>query len=129
VRFPDATIETEVAVSDATIHTQRDVLGLVITNLLENALKHAPETEQWVQLRIETSREQEETTAVIEVTDNNAQIPESEIAVLRTGTETPLQHSQGIGLWIINWCVAKLNGDIEYRYDGGNQFSMTLPYS
>jgi signal transduction histidine kinase len=127
-RFPDATIETEIAVSDATIHTQRDVLALALTNLVENALKHAPETDQSVHIRIEPARE-EGTMTVIEVNDTNAQIPESEIAVLRTGTETPLQHGQGIGLWIVNWCVVRLNGDIEYRYDDGNRFTMTLPSS
>ncbi len=125
-RFPNATIETEIAASDATIHTQRDILRLALTNLIENALKHAPVAEQWVNIRIETLREQAPRT-LIEIEDNNVQIPEGEIAVLETGSETPLQHGQGIGLWIVNWCVVRLNGDIEYQYDGGNRFAMTVP--
>lgn len=126
MQFPNATIETDIAVSDPTIHTQRDVLALALRNLVENALKHASGTEPWVNIRVETVR-QEERMTVIEVHDNNVRIPESEITVLRTGTETPLQHGQGIGLWIVNWCVVTLNGDIEYRYDGGNHFEMTVP--
>jgi signal transduction histidine kinase len=125
-QFPAATIETDIAVSETTIHTQQAVLELALTNLVENALKHAAETEPWVHIRMETVRREEPTT-VIEVRDDNAPIPEDEIAVLKSGAETPLQHGQGIGLWIVNWCVVRLNGDIEYRYDEGNRFEMTVP--
>jgi len=125
-QFPDATIETDVEVSDEPIHTQPTVLELALSNLVENALKHGDAAESTVHIRVE-SVDRPDAAATIEVADTNPRIPEGEMTVLETDSETPLQHGQGIGLWIVNWCVSKLNGDFDHRYDGGNRFVITLP--
>ena len=125
-RFPDATIETDIEVSGVPIHTQPTVLELALSNLVENALKHADNADQTVHIRVETV-ERAEAAVTLEISDTNPEIPAEEIAVLDTDSETPLQHSQGIGLWIVNWCVTRLNGDFDHRYDGGNRFVITLP--
>ncbi|WP_324760845.1 sensor histidine kinase [Haloarcula sp. GH36] len=125
-QFPDATIETDISVSDPTLCTRPSILELALANLAENALKHASPADPTVQLRMKTVDRADRPIA-IEVRDTNTRISESETAVLRTGTESPLQHGQGIGLWIVNWCVTTLNGGIEYRYDEGNTFIITLP--
>jgi len=46
---------------------------------------------------------------------------------LRAGDETKLQHGQGIGLWLVYWCVRKLDGSIAFEYDDGNVLTVTLP--
>jgi sensor histidine kinase regulating citrate/malate metabolism len=50
-----------------------------------------------------------------------------EVETLRAGDETPLQHGQGIGLWIVYWCVRNLRGSIDFEYDDGNVLTVTLP--
>jgi signal transduction histidine kinase len=125
-RFPDATIETEVEVSASPVHTRPTVLELALSNLVENALKHAETADPTVHIRAEAVA-QGDAAAAIEVSDTNPPIPKEEIDVLDTDSESPLQHGQGIGLWVVNWCVTKLNGDFEHRYDGGNRFVITLP--
>jgi len=126
-RFPDAAIETEIDAPEPTVETQPDILELALTNLLENALKHA-DADPTVTLRVQTrTTDADGPSTVVDVADTNDPIPETEIAVIRAGAETPLQHAQGIGLWIVNWCVATLNGTLDYRYDDGNRFTIRLP--
>lgn len=125
-RFPDATVEADVAVRGGPIHTQATVLELALSNLVENALKHGEAAAPTVRIRAEATGDPD-VGARVEVSDSNDRIPDGEIDVLETDSETPLEHGQGIGLWIVNWCVAKLNGDFEHRYEGGNRFVITLP--
>ena len=125
-RFPDATIETDVEVRGGPIHTQATVLELALSNLVENALKHGEAATPAVRIRAVATGDSD-VAATVEVSDSNDRIPDGEIDVLDTDSETPLQHGQGIGLWIVNWCVSKLNGDFEHRYEEGNQFVITLP--
>jgi len=35
--------------------------------------------------------------------------------------------ARGVGLWVVNWCLTALNGDIEFRYDDGNTIALTIP--
>ncbi|MBX0285845.1 histidine kinase N-terminal 7TM domain-containing protein [Haloarcula salinisoli] len=126
VRYPDATITTELGVADPTVHVQPQVLELALVNLMENALKHAADGDRAVRMTVRSSTPDGGETH-LEVRDTNDRISEDEITVLNEGDETPLQHGQGIGLWVVNWCLTALNGDIEYQYDGGNVFTLVLP--
>ncbi|WP_324661662.1 sensor histidine kinase [Haloarcula sediminis] len=126
LQYPNATITTEVAIADPTAHAQPEVLELALSNLTENALKHASGRDPRVWITVGAGPEDDSVTR-IEVRDDNDRIADGEIAVLREADETPLQHGQGIGLWVVNWCLNALNGDIEYRYEDGNVFTLVLP--
>ena len=124
--FPDATVETDVSALGGPVRTRPAVLELALANLVENALKHADAADPTVHIRVRTAADAD-AAAVVEVVDENAPIPDGEMSVLDTASETPLEHGQGIGLWVVNWCVSKLNGEFTHRYDGGNRFVITLP--
>ena len=49
--------------------------------------------------------------------------------VFETGSETPLQHSSGLGLWIARWVVAAVGGEItaEDRDPQGTVVGILLP--
>ena len=46
------------------------------------------------------------------VADNGPGIPESERRVFTEGTETPLSHGSGLGLWLTEWIVTRSNGHL-----------------
>jgi signal transduction histidine kinase len=63
------------------------------------------------------------------VADDGPGIPEMEIEVLESGEETPLAHSSGIGLWLVNWLTDHLNGQISFenREPRGSIVTVRLP--
>jgi len=120
---PVAAIDWQVSSSDLTVRTDAQLLSLVLSNLIENAIRHADTDEPTVTVAVSAAEE----GTIFEVRDSNQQIPQIEIESLRAGDETPLQHGQGVGLWIVNWCVSLLDGEIEFQYDDGNRVRVTLP--
>lgn len=122
----NATIERTVHPPERRLRTDPVLLSTLLTNLIENAIIHSDAPEPTVQVSV---REPSKTEGefVFEIRDRNDQIPAEEIETLRAGDETSLQHGQGIGLWIVYWCVQKLQGEIDFNYDDGNILTVTLP--
>jgi len=100
-------------------------VGPVLRNLVENAAKHNERDDPVVSVAVRLDDE----TVVVEVADNGPGIPEAEQAVLRTGEETPLQHSSGLGLWLVNWGVQTMGGSVtvEPRDEGGTLVRLEVP--
>ena len=48
----------------------------------------------------------------ITVSDDGPGLPEMEADVLATGEETPLNHGQGLGLWMVRMIVTQAGGDV-----------------
>jgi sensor histidine kinase regulating citrate/malate metabolism len=46
------------------------------------------------------------------VADDGPGIPELEQHVIESGTETPLNHSLGVGLWVMEWVATTLGGEL-----------------
>ena len=122
----DAAIEWTVTPPELQLRTDRVLLSMLLTNLVENAIIHSGESEHPVTISVSGSSDAAGDVA-FEISDTNERIPELEIETLRAGDETPLQHGQGIGLWIVYWCVQKLHGSIDFEYDDGNVLTVTLP--
>ncbi|ELZ44900.1 HTR-like protein [Halorubrum coriense DSM 10284] len=122
----DATIESTVTPSTLEFQTDTMLLSVVFTNLIENALVHSDDPTPTVTVRAsKTASDGGE--VVFEIRDDNDRIPAMEIDALRVGDETPLQHGQGIGLWIVYWCLQKLRGEIDFEYNDGNVLRVTVP--
>lgn len=111
--YPEATIEWElppdawVRVPDATL------IEIALGNLLENALEHNDAESPRVCLTVDQSNDDGGRTR-IQVSDNGPGIPSMEQDVLEAGTETPLHHGQGLGLWLVYWCITMSGGDISF---------------
>lgn len=129
---PHADIVAEVETTETRLRTDSEVLSLVLSTLIENAIVHADEggdrtpPAPTVVVRV-VDPPTDESVTVVEVADDNPRIADSEIAALRAGDETPLEHGSGIGLWIAHWCATALNGRIEFAYDDGNVVRVALP--
>ena len=67
----------------------------------------------------------------LRVEDDGPGFDEAELAVHAQATETALQHSDGIGLWLVRWIVDTYDGTVDLRNapDGGAVVTVTLPAS
>lgn len=113
-QFPDAEITTSV-------DSQRDIcagaeLEAALSELLENALKHNPESHRRLNITVRDDNEWVE----IAVTDNGPGINETETKVVTAGTETALEHASGLGLWLVNWIVTRYGGSFQIATRGEN---------
>lgn len=63
----------------------------------------------------------------VRIVDTGGHLPATETAPLDSGTETPLQHGNGLGLWLVTWIVESLDGTLTFdRTDGGCVVTLRL---
>lgn len=101
-RYPDATVS--VTTPESAVAESAPRLETAMWELLENAAKHAGEGPNVaVSVRVDAAG------VVIRVSDDGPGLPEQEREVLVSGTETPLVHGSGLGLWLVYWVVESLD--------------------
>lgn len=103
--YPRATVWTDLPESVVVEFDAR--IERAISELLDNAIEHNDRLEPIVNIRIEP-HEFDSVDIVIE--DNGPGMPDMERNVLQTGYETPMFHSQGLGLWISRTIVSHNGG-------------------
>lgn len=96
-------------------------LSLAVRNLLENAVEHNDRQGLAVSVTVATTPER----VRIVIHDTGSGLPDDERAVLESNTETQLQHSSGVGLWLTRWIVQAANGRLEVA-SGGDGTSITI---
>ncbi|MGM0447992.1 MAG: histidine kinase N-terminal 7TM domain-containing protein [Methanobacteriota archaeon] len=101
------------------------VLRVVLENLCSNAVRHNDAAPPWV--RIDASVEGN--WVAVTVADDGPGIDPAEYDVLDRGTETPLRHGSGVGLWIVKWGVDHLGGRIRFeeREPRGTAVTVSVP--
>ncbi|MFB6083844.1 MAG: sensor histidine kinase [Halorientalis sp.] len=105
----------------ATVDTR---IGPALRELVENAVTHSDAEPPQVTVQVTAT----ETTATVEITDNGPGIPKQERQALETGSESPLEHGSGLGLWLAYWLIHYVGGDIEIRTpDIGTTVSVQVP--
>lgn len=98
----DTELTLDADIPDTAIVAAHPHIREAIDELLANAIEHAPEGERpHVKLWID----EQETQTTLFVEDKSGGLTEQEITVLQRGTERKLEHSSGIGLWLIRWLV------------------------
>ncbi len=108
--YPDATIDVDLP--ESFVVRAHAYIDRAIEELLTNAIEHAP-TEN-AQVSIWTDRN----TLFIE--DESGGLADHELRVLKTGTESDLEHSSGVGLWLVRWLVEYSDSElIVHRTDEG----------
>lgn len=104
----------------ASVETNRRALSAALDSALDNALKYAAST-------VEITLEQSPGGYEVSVADDGAGIPQQELESLYSRTETPLQHSTGLGLWQLRWAVTAMGGELSFETEGGTTVSFTVP--
>jgi signal transduction histidine kinase len=69
----------------------------------------------------------DERAVTVTVRDRGPGVPEHELAVIREGDESALEHGSGLGLWLVQWGVTALGGDLDFETSDGTTASVTLP--
>lgn len=114
------TDETTVRVVDS------QLFEMAITELLQNAIQHSDRERPQVSVRVEADGEERVRVRVI---DDGPGIPKLETDVVGSKTETQLEHSRGLGLWMVQWTATLSSGELafEQRTPRGTVVTLTLP--
>jgi len=99
-------------------------LEVVVNELLTNGVVHCDhdEPEIDVHLTVDTERSR----ASLEVRDNGPGITDVQLTALEEGEETQFVHTEGIGLWLVEWVVTSLGGDVGFENDTPRGLTVTL---
>lgn len=100
-------------------------VDVALMELMENAAVHHASGSGPITVRIEVG---EETTA-LHVEDGCDPIPDEVVETVDRGEEQPLQHNEGLGLWIARWIADIVNGELTFdrrEDDAGNRVSLTF---
>ena len=121
--YPEATLLIEVPEQDALVGRR---LSVAMTEAIENAAKHA---ESAPTIEISAGVEQDRDRVWIEIKDDGPGIPDQELEVMRSGSETPQTHGSGIGLWLMYWMIESLGGELSVQRTepDGTVISMAVP--
>ena len=86
--------------------------------LVSNAVVHNDSPSPTVTVTFEQN-DSDEDQAVIAVRDNGPGIDAQEWQTIVDGEETPLRHSSGVGLWLVNWVVDRAGGSLSFETGDG----------
>jgi signal transduction histidine kinase len=96
-----------------------------VRELVENAAEASAETT----VEVELDRSADGWTKIV-VRDDGPGMPEMEADVLETGEETPLNHGQGLGLWMVRMVVTQAGGDASVEStEDGTEVCLRVPAS
>jgi PAS domain S-box-containing protein len=114
--FPEATIETDLP-AEAVVRAHPAIED-AIEELLDNAVRHTPETDS---AHVEVWLDRRDGGRTLFVEDESGGLSDYEIDVLENGTETDLEHGAGVGLWLVRWLVRYSDAElIVHRTDEGS---------
>ncbi|MFB6284337.1 MAG: sensor histidine kinase [Halobacteria archaeon] len=125
-KYPDA--DMTIDVTDVSIKSKGSSgFPDIVDNLVENALKHSDSED--LQVRV-TEKEAENGYVSLVVEDDGPGIPEQEKEVILSGQENALNHSSGVGLWIVNLLTKLYGGKIKFKDSelGGQVVKITLQH-
>ena len=89
-----------------------DLINSAILNIVDNAIEHNDRVVPQISVSVEYVTVDGVDYVEVSVADNGPGIPESERRVFTEGTETPLSHGSGLGLWLVEWIVTRSNGHL-----------------
>jgi signal transduction histidine kinase len=118
-----ATVECETAETPAAV-ADESALATALGNLLENAIEHNDCDEPWVRL----STHEQDSTISLRIADDGPGIPVEEREVLRRQAETPLKHSQGLGLWLASWSARAAGGELAIESTGPDGTTVRIEF-
>ncbi|KDE56663.1 hypothetical protein EL22_25515 [Halostagnicola sp. A56] len=119
---PEISISTHIA--DNLWVSANDDFEFAVQTLVQTVIEYSTS----VTLSAEKPQSNSAPSITLELTVAGEQFPQSEFAAVSDGKETPLNHGNGIGLWIVHWIVDQSGGDLSITSnDEETIFSISLP--
>ncbi|MFB6142717.1 MAG: sensor histidine kinase [Halorientalis sp.] len=95
-----------------------------VENLVDNGVVHNDADTPTVDVAVTVG----DSTVSIRVHDNGPGIPAHELAIHGRAEESPLEHSSGMGLWLVDWFADQSGGTIDIETgDAGTTVTLTVP--
>lgn len=121
----------QVTPGDTAIDVDKKQLSQIVNSLLENAVKHFPETLESMQLTITAGRDGSSKQAYIEITDNGRGIQADSVSKIFEPFYTTRNDGTGLGLYVAKMLCDANNIRIAYIpvTGGGSCFRLRFPDS
>jgi PAS domain S-box-containing protein len=125
LRTEHPSAEIDSALPESALARGHETFELALNELFENAIVHSDREEPTVEVTVVAGEESVE----IRVADDGPGLDDTDRRALLRGTETPLEHTQGLGLWLVQWAVEVADGtiDIEENDPRGTLITVRLP--
>ena len=62
----------------------------------------------------------------VEVRDDGPGLPAMEARVLKEASESPVDHASSFGLWLVNWLVTEMGGEVAADVEDGTTVTIAL---
>ncbi|WP_066417807.1 sensor histidine kinase [Halorubrum aethiopicum] len=122
--YPDGTLETDL--DEGCTALAGDHVDTALAELMDNAFEHGGDPPA-----VAVRGERTDGTVRVEILDDGDGFPDDEMALINEDrTETQLQHSSGLGLWLAKWVIEHYDGSLSIgdRADGdGGVVTVRLP--
>lgn len=121
-------VEVTARVSDGVQVRANPKFDLAFREILTNAIKHNDADPPTITIGLDVD-DKDPQMVELRIRDNGPGIPESEIKALYNDRESQLLHSEGMGIWYVDWVVAHSDGELRIlRADaGGTEVQILLP--
>lgn len=90
-----------------------------IEELIENAIEHTDTGTEPTVISVTSELHAETDEVLLRITDNGQGIPKGEVKAISEATESELNHSGGVGLWLVKW----ITDSIQATFDIGQRES------
>lgn len=121
--YPSASISTDI--NDDIAGNLSPSFRRAVWELMENAAKHSGEHPN-----IKISAEMVPNAVEIRIADDGPGLNDEEIKVIHSGSETPLTHGSGLGLWMAHWIVSLHDGSLEASVtEEGTTLTINVPHT
>ncbi|MFB6072831.1 MAG: ATP-binding protein [Halobacterium sp.] len=119
--YPDADVAVEA--DAAPVAAAVPQVEAAVRELVENAAAHAACDSPSVDVTVDRTDDH----AIVAVADDGPGVPEMERRVL-TGVDDidALNHSQGLGLWLVHWVVERSDGSLDFLDNDGGGTTVTV---
>jgi signal transduction histidine kinase len=107
-------------------------LPKALVELIENAIIHNDAAEPRVEIELDPDPDPgDEGSVEVRIADDGPGLPDDEIAIHERDIETQLDHSTGVGLWLVRWVVTASGGKLDFETSdaGGTIVRIRLPES
>jgi signal transduction histidine kinase len=118
-RAPGVSVAVELP-ETAPVETNRRAVRAAVDSAVENAVDYADSA---VEIRLDAVAGGYE----VAIADDGPGIPDRELESIDSGTETPLQHGTGLGLWQLKWAVTTVGGELAFDTAEGTTVRITVP--